>query len=104
MPGDYVCSGHTCLITIALYHGIQCSYTTWTTSLSHNLVSIAFLKLQSRFLSRGMIPLSIYDEVKVDNYHSFGVYVSQIDVQHIMLGFLMEGCIIMTSIICTCTK
>ena len=41
-----------------------------------------------------MIPLSIYTKKwKNDNYHLGQLFwpVSQIDIQHIMLGFLVEG-------------
>ena len=58
----FLCSCHAYLpatMATAPYHG-RSMLATWPTSSSHNSVSIAFQKLRSRFLCRGMIPLSIY--------------------------------------------
>ena len=39
--------------------------TTWRTSLSHTSISMAFLKLHSLFLYRGVVPISVHIYLKV---------------------------------------
>ena len=69
----------TATMAMAPYHG-RAVLATRPTSPSHNSVRIAFMKLQNRFLCRGMIPLSIYTKkwkmiiITLGNYY-FGLYL-----------------------------
>ena len=74
------CISPTATITKATFHDVATC--TWLTPLSHNLVSMVFYKLRSRFLCRDVTPLSIRTKksklpiITLGNY--FGLYLRRL--------------------------